>query len=70
MKSQTINAAGKSSINVVLQEDATTLNDVVVIGYGSVRKKDLTGSVATVNSDALVAVPVANATESCSCSCC
>ena len=63
MKSQTINAAGKSSINVVLQEDATTLNDVVVIGYGSVRKKDLTGSVATVNSDALVAVPVANATE-------
>ena len=44
-------------------EDATTLNDVVVIGYGSVRKKDLTGSVATVNSDALVAVPVANATE-------
>ena len=63
VKSQTINAAGKSSINVVLQEDATTLNDVVVIGYGSVRKKDLTGSVATVNSDALVAVPVANATE-------
>ena len=63
MKTQTINVAGKSSINVVLEEDATTLNDVVVIGYGSVRKKDLTGSVATVNSDALVAVPVANATE-------
>ena len=63
MKSQTINAAGKSSINVVLEEDATTLNDVVVIGYGSVRKKDLTGSVATVNSDALQAVPVASATE-------
>ena len=63
MKTQTINAGGKSSLNVVLEEDATTLNDVVVIGYGSVRKKDLTGSVATVNSDALVAVPVANATE-------
>ena len=63
MKTQTINAAGKSSINVVLEEDATTLNDVVVIGYGSVRKKDLTGSVATVNSEALQAVPVASATE-------
>ena len=63
MKSQTINVAGKSSINVVLEEDATTLNDVVVIGYGSVRKKDLTGSVATVSSEALQVVPVANASE-------
>ena len=63
MKTQTVNAKGKTSINVVLEEDATTLNDVVVIGYGSVRKKDLTGSVATVNSEALQAVPVANASE-------
>ena len=63
MKTQTVNAKGKTSINVVLEEDATTLNDVVVIGYGSVRKKDLTGSVATVNSEALQAIPVANATE-------
>ena len=63
MKTQTIDAKGRTSINIVLEEDATTLNDVVVIGYGSVRKKDLTGSVATVNSDALQAVPVASATE-------
>ena len=63
MKTATINAKGKSEINVVLEDDATTLNDVVVIGYGSVRKKDLTGSVATVGSDALQAVPVANASE-------
>ena len=63
MKTQTINVAGKSSINVVLEEDATTLNDVVVIGYGSVRKKDLTGSVATVKGQDLVKVPVANVSE-------
>ena len=63
MKTQTINAAGKSTINVVLEDDNTTLNDVVVIGYGSVKKKDLTGSVATVNNEALQAVPVANAQE-------
>ena len=63
MKTQTINAKGKTAINVVLEDDATTLNDVVVIGYGSVRKKDLTGSVATVNSEALQVVPVANASE-------
>lgn len=63
MKTKTVKAAGKSSISVVLEDEATALDDVVVIGYGSVKRKDLTGSVATVNSDALVAVPVANATE-------
>ena len=63
MKTKTVNAKGKSEVNVVLEEDATTLNDVVVIGYGTMRKKDLTGSVATVNSEALQAVPVASATE-------
>ncbi len=63
MKTKTINAKGKSEIAVVMEDDATTLQEVVAIGYGSVRKKDLTGSVATVGSDALQAVPVANASE-------
>ncbi len=63
MKTKTVNAKGQSAVNIVLEDDATTLNDVVVIGYGSVRKKDITGSVATVNADAITAVPVANATE-------
>ena len=63
MKTKEVPAAGKSQINVTLEDDATTLNDVVVIGYGSVKKKDLTGSVSTVNSETLQAVPVANASE-------
>lgn len=63
MKPQVVNVSGKSVINIKLEDDATSLNDVVVIGYGSVKKKDLTGSVATVNNKALEAVPVANATE-------
>ena len=63
MKPQVVNVSGKSVINVKLEDDATSLNDVVVIGYGSVKKKDLTGSVATVNSETLAAVPVANASE-------
>ena len=63
MKTKEIPAAGKSAISVTLEDDATTLNDVVVIGYGSVKKKDLTGSVSTVNSETLQAVPVANASE-------
>ena len=63
MKSQTVDAKGKTAVDVVLKDDATGLEEVVVIGYGSVRKKDITGSVATVNSEALQAVPVANASE-------
>lgn len=63
MKNKTVNIAGKKTVNVVLEDDNTTLNDVVVIGYGSVRKKDLTGSVATVKGQDLVKVPVANISE-------
>ena len=63
MKSQVVNVSGKKSVSITLEDDATNLNDVVVIGYGAVKKKDLTGSVATVNSKALAEVPVASATE-------
>lgn len=63
MKTQVVNVSGKTTINVKLDDDSNSLNDVVVIGYGSVKKKDLTGSVATVGNKALEAVPVANATE-------
>ena len=63
MKPQVVNVSGKSVINVKLEDDSNSLNDVVVIGYGSVKKKDLTGSVATVNSETLSAVPVASASE-------
>ena len=63
MKPQTVNVTGKSTVNIVMEDEATNLDDLVVIGYGSVRRKDLTGSVATVSSEALAAVPVASVTE-------
>ena len=63
MKTQTINIQGTSTVNVTLQDDSQGLNEVVVVGYGTMRRKDLTGSVATVNSEALQAIPVASATE-------
>ena len=53
MQTQEINVAGKSSVNVVLKEDATTLQDVVVVGYGTMKKTDLTGSVSSVNTEQL-----------------
>ena len=63
MVTQEAAVKGQSVINIVMSEDSQALEEVVVIGYGSVKKKDLTGSVATVSSDVLAAVPVANATE-------
>jgi TonB-linked outer membrane protein, SusC/RagA family len=53
----------KSVIDVVLKEDIAQLDEVVVIGYGTVKRKDITGSVASVNADAIAAIPVASAVE-------
>ena len=63
MKTKTVDVAGKSSINVTLEDEANDLNEVVVIGYGTVQKKDLTGSVASIKSDKLEDIPVSNVGE-------
>ena len=47
---QTVNIAGKTTANFSVKPDAQNLNEVVVIGYGTVEKKNLTGSVSTVSS--------------------
>ena len=60
-REQKISVAGKSSINVTMQEDAAALDEVVVVGYGTMKKKDLTGSVASVKTDDLAKVAGANA---------
>ncbi|HTI92208.1 MAG TPA: TonB-dependent receptor [Puia sp.] len=41
---------GQTSLSIVLQPDSKALNDVVVVGYGTVRKKDVTGAVASIAS--------------------
>lgn len=46
---QEIKVDGKSVINITLQEDTEMLEEVVVVGYGSMRKKDLTGAVVQIN---------------------
>ncbi len=48
---QTVELAATPSVKVLLQVDALSLQDVVVIGYGSVKKDDLTGSVAAIKPD-------------------
>ena len=46
--SQEVSVASASNVAVTLQPESSALNDVVVVGYGTVKKKDLTGAVATV----------------------
>ncbi|GGB85700.1 SusC/RagA family TonB-linked outer membrane protein [Flavobacterium suaedae] len=48
---QVVEYNGQSTVNIVLQEDATQLEEVVVIGYGTTTKKDATGSLTAVTSD-------------------
>ena len=55
---QEISIEGKTSIDVSLVVTSTTLNEVVVTGYGTVRRKDLTGSIATVSSKDFVKGPI------------
>lgn len=48
---QVVTYTGQDSINIILQEDATQLEEVVVIGYGSVRRRDATGSLSNVTAE-------------------
>ena len=63
MKSQRVPVGGKTQIEIVMEDDATALEDVVVIGYGTVKRRDLTGSVASVTGDKLAMNPVSNVAQ-------
>ena len=58
---QEVAATAGAPIEVTLQEDAVAADEVVVIGYTSVVRKDLTGAVGSVSGAALAAVPVTSA---------
>ena len=63
---QQVNVSGRSNINVTLVEDTNTLDDVVVVGYGTMKKSDISGSVATINREQMerkVPVNVAQALQ-------
>lgn len=63
MKTQEVALKGQTTVELVMEDDAQALEEVVVIGYGTVQKKDLTGSVASVSAKDLAAIPVSSATE-------
>jgi TonB-linked SusC/RagA family outer membrane protein len=54
---------GRSSIDITMAEDARLLDEVVVVGYGTVKKSDVTGSVVSVGEEELEAFPVLNTAQ-------
>ncbi len=66
LKPQEISAQGKSVINVVLEEEKTDLDEVIVIGYGTAKRQDYSGSVSSVKMEgsAISQLPNLNALES------
>ena len=60
---QRVDVSGRQDITVVLREDNTTLNDVVVIGYGTQRREAVTGSVANIGGEKLNQIAAGNAAQ-------
>jgi TonB-dependent starch-binding outer membrane protein SusC len=62
-RTEEVNVGNSSTVNVQLRQEASTLNDVVVVGYSTVRRRDLTGSVSSVSAKQLKDVPLSSAAE-------
>ena len=63
MKTQEISVGRKTTMNVMMEDETVGIEEVVAIGYGTVRRKDLTGSVASVSGSALKDIPVTSAAQ-------
>lgn len=63
MKNVEVPVNNRTKIDVTMQADNQLLDEVVVVGYTTVKRKDLTGSVASVKSDELIKIPTADATQ-------
>lgn len=62
-KNQTVKVGSSSTVNVSMEEDVTALEEVVVVGYGAVKKSDLTGSVSSVKAADIAAFPAISAVQ-------
>ncbi len=63
MDTQTATVGDSNTINITMTEDANALEEVVVVGYGSQRKADVTGAVSTISADELVSFPTSSAEQ-------
>lgn len=63
MQSQAIVVNGQTNLKVVLKDDASQLNELVVVGYGTVKKADLAGSVSVVDNKSFKDQPITQVSE-------
>jgi len=63
MKTQEISVLGNSTINVVLEEEAIGIEEVVAIGYGTMKKSDLTGAISSISENDLSTTQSSNVLE-------
>lgn len=63
MRTQEVHVKGKKRIDVTLQSDSKLLDEVVVIGYGTSKRSDLTGSVVSVKSEDLMQTPTSDVAQ-------
>ncbi len=63
MATKNVLIGSKTTVNVILEEDSTFLDETVVIGYATVKRRDLMGSVTSVDSKTLTSVPVTTVNE-------
>lgn len=63
MKTTEITVGSKSTYNIIMEEDAAELEAVVVVGYGTQKKSDVTGALVSVSAEDLTSRPVNNAIE-------
>ena len=62
-KPQSVKVDGRSSIEVTMELDSNVLDEVVAIGYGTIKKRDLTGAVASVKNEDITLSPTSNAMD-------
>lgn len=62
-KAQSIVVGSQKTIDITLLEDAQMMDEVIVVGYGVMKKSDVTGAISSVKSDAIVRQPVANVAQ-------
>ncbi|MBW4891875.1 TonB-dependent receptor [Mucilaginibacter sp. HMF5004] len=62
-KTQEVLVSGKTSVKIILEPGTSSLDEVVVIGYGTIKKRDLTGAVSSVSGTDISMNPVSNPLE-------
>ena len=63
MQPQSVAIGSKTFFDITLEDETTVLDDVVVVGYATVRRRDVVGSVSSVSAEALTQMPVASVSE-------